>query len=134
MQPTVAAQPTELSEPGAVRGATQPVRRGRRVELSAPMEGVGAERGGAAPAPPLPCQYNDSGRVVINLTLLLTVSLTLAIPTVLTSLLLTQQNLEAVPRLNQKGVVERDGTPKESYYVFQSYWAEKPMIHIYGHT
>jgi beta-galactosidase len=39
-----------------------------------------------------------------------------------------------VPRVNQKGVVERDGTPKESYYVFQSYWSEKPMIHIYGHT
>lgn len=39
-----------------------------------------------------------------------------------------------VPRVNQKGVVERDGTPKESYYVFQSYWAEKAMIHIYGHT
>lgn len=39
-----------------------------------------------------------------------------------------------VPRVNQKGVVERDGTPKESFYVFQSYWSEKPMIHIYGHT
>ena len=39
-----------------------------------------------------------------------------------------------VPGVNQKGVVERDGTPKESYYVFQSYWADKPMIHIYGHT
>jgi beta-galactosidase len=39
-----------------------------------------------------------------------------------------------VPRVNQKGVLERDGTPKESYYVFQSYWAEKPMLHIYGHT
>ena len=39
-----------------------------------------------------------------------------------------------VPRVNQKGVVGRDGTPKESYYVFQSYWADKPMIHIYGHT
>jgi len=39
-----------------------------------------------------------------------------------------------VPRVNQKGVVERDGTPKESFYVFQSYWAEKPMLHIYGHT
>ncbi len=39
-----------------------------------------------------------------------------------------------VPKVNQKGVVARDGTPKESYYVFQSYWAEKPMIHIYGHT
>lgn len=39
-----------------------------------------------------------------------------------------------VPRVNQKGVVARDGTPKESFYVFQSYWAEQPMIHIYGHT
>lgn len=39
-----------------------------------------------------------------------------------------------VPYVNQKGVVERDLTPKESYYIFQSYWTEKPMIHIYGHT
>ena len=39
-----------------------------------------------------------------------------------------------VPYMNQKGVVERDLTPKESYYVFQSYWTEKPMIHIYGHS
>jgi len=39
-----------------------------------------------------------------------------------------------VPRVNQKGVIERDGTPKESYYVFQSYWAAQPMLHIYGHT
>jgi beta-galactosidase len=38
-----------------------------------------------------------------------------------------------VPRVNQKGVVERDGTPKESYYVFQSYWSDVPMLHIYGH-
>ncbi len=39
-----------------------------------------------------------------------------------------------VPYVNQKGVVTRDLTPKESYYVFQSYWTAKPMIHIYGHT
>ncbi|NBZ95177.1 MAG: glycoside hydrolase family 2 protein [Proteobacteria bacterium] len=39
-----------------------------------------------------------------------------------------------IPRVNQKGVVERDGTPKESYYVFQSHWSDKPMVHIYGHT
>lgn len=39
-----------------------------------------------------------------------------------------------VPYVNQKGVVERDLTPKEAYYVFQSYWTDKPMIHIYGHT
>ncbi len=39
-----------------------------------------------------------------------------------------------VPYMNQKGVVERDLTKKEAYYVFQSYWASKPMVHIYGHT
>jgi beta-galactosidase len=36
--------------------------------------------------------------------------------------------------MNQKGVVERDLTKKEGYYVFQSYWTEKPMVHIYGHS
>ncbi len=39
-----------------------------------------------------------------------------------------------VPYMNQKGIIERDFTKKESYYVFQSYWAEKPMAHIYGHS
>lgn len=39
-----------------------------------------------------------------------------------------------VPYVNQKGVVERDDTKKESYFVFQSWWAEKPMAHIYGHS
>lgn len=39
-----------------------------------------------------------------------------------------------VPYVNQKGVVERDFTPKESYYVFQSYWTNEPMVHIYGHS
>ncbi|PCE64741.1 glycoside hydrolase family 2 protein [Sediminicola luteus] len=39
-----------------------------------------------------------------------------------------------LPYVNQKGVVERDMTKKESYYVFQSYWTEKPMLHIYGST
>jgi beta-galactosidase len=39
-----------------------------------------------------------------------------------------------VPYMNQKGVVERDFTKKESYYVFQAYWTTKPMAHIYGHT
>lgn len=38
-----------------------------------------------------------------------------------------------IPYMNQKGVVERDLTPKEAFYVFQSYWTEKPMIRIYGH-
>lgn len=39
-----------------------------------------------------------------------------------------------VPYVNQKGLIERDGTKKEGYYVFQSYWANKPMAHIYGHS
>jgi beta-galactosidase len=39
-----------------------------------------------------------------------------------------------IPHVNQKGLVERDLTLKEGYYVFQSYWAGKPMIHIYGHS
>jgi beta-galactosidase len=39
-----------------------------------------------------------------------------------------------VPRVNQKGLVERDFTIKEGYYVFQSYWTERPMVHIYGHS
>lgn len=39
-----------------------------------------------------------------------------------------------VPYMNQKGVVERDLAKKESYYVFQSYWTDKPMVHIYGHS
>jgi beta-galactosidase len=39
-----------------------------------------------------------------------------------------------MPRMNQKGLLERDGNPKEGYYVFQSYWAKTPMVHIYAHT
>jgi len=39
-----------------------------------------------------------------------------------------------VPRINQKGVLERDMARKEGYAVFQSYWSEEPMAHIYGHT
>lgn len=39
-----------------------------------------------------------------------------------------------VPYVNQKGVVERNLTKKESFYVFQSYWTEEPMAHIYGHN
>jgi len=39
-----------------------------------------------------------------------------------------------VPRINQKGVIQRDMTLKESYYVFQSYWADELMVRLYGHT
>lgn len=38
-----------------------------------------------------------------------------------------------VPYVNQKGVVERDLTKKEAFYVFQSYWIDEPVIHIFGH-
>ena len=39
-----------------------------------------------------------------------------------------------VPFVNQKGAVERDLTPKESFYVYQSYWSDAPMLRIYGHS
>ncbi|THU34064.1 glycoside hydrolase family 2 protein [Niastella caeni] len=39
-----------------------------------------------------------------------------------------------VPYMNQKGVVERDLTKKEAFFVFQSYWTTQPMVHIYGHS
>jgi beta-galactosidase len=39
-----------------------------------------------------------------------------------------------VPHVNQKGLVERDLTLKEGYFVFQSYWSKAPMVHIYGHS
>ncbi len=40
----------------------------------------------------------------------------------------------SIPNMNQKGLVERDLTKKDSYFVFQSFWAEKPMVHISGHS
>jgi beta-galactosidase len=39
-----------------------------------------------------------------------------------------------IPYVNQKGVIGRNKNPKESYYVFQSYWTDELMAHIYGHT
>jgi len=39
-----------------------------------------------------------------------------------------------VPRINQKGLIERDMTKKEAYFVFQSYWTDTPMVHLYGHS
>lgn len=38
-----------------------------------------------------------------------------------------------VPHVNQKGLLTRDQQRKEAFYVFQSYWSEKPMVRIYGH-
>jgi beta-galactosidase len=44
-----------------------------------------------------------------------------------------------IPYMNQKGVVERDFTKKEAYYVFQSYWpvrwgdaGEQKMVKVYS--
>jgi beta-galactosidase len=45
-----------------------------------------------------------------------------------------QRPVNPVPRMNQKGLIERDHTIKEGYYVFQSYWSDEPMLHIYGYS
>ena len=39
-----------------------------------------------------------------------------------------------IPYINQKGLVDRNGNPKDAYYVFKSYWAEKPFAYIESHT
>ncbi len=31
----------------------------------------------------------------------------------------------AIPYINQKGLVDREGNPKDAYYVFKSYWNNK---------
>ena len=40
----------------------------------------------------------------------------------------------AIPYLNQKGLVDRDGKPKDAYYVFKSYWSDDPFAYIESHT
>lgn len=40
-----------------------------------------------------------------------------------------------LPYVNQKGLVDRQGRPKEAYWVFKSYWTTDPAFcHIYGHS
>jgi len=39
-----------------------------------------------------------------------------------------------IPYMNQKGLVDRDGKPKDAYYVFKSYWAKEPFCYIESHT
>ncbi|MCQ3828624.1 glycoside hydrolase family 2 protein [Microbulbifer elongatus] len=39
-----------------------------------------------------------------------------------------------VPYINQKGLVDRAGNPKDAYYVFASYWADTPFCRIESHT
>lgn len=40
----------------------------------------------------------------------------------------------AIPYLNQKGLVDRAGNPKDAYYVFKSYWSNEPFVYIESHT
>lgn len=37
-----------------------------------------------------------------------------------------------IPYMNQKGLVQRDLRKKEAFFVFQSYWTDEPMVHIFG--
>ncbi|SHG90739.1 glycoside hydrolase family 2 protein [Flagellimonas flava] len=39
-----------------------------------------------------------------------------------------------IPYINQKGLVDRNGNPKDAFYVFKSYWAKAPFVHIESHT
>nr|WP_010133351.1 glycoside hydrolase family 2 TIM barrel-domain containing protein [Microbulbifer agarilyticus] len=39
-----------------------------------------------------------------------------------------------LPYVNQKGLVDRAGTPKDAYWVFASYWAEQPFCRIESHS
>lgn len=40
----------------------------------------------------------------------------------------------AIPYVNQKGLVDREGKPKDAYYVFKSYWSDEPFTYIESHT
>jgi len=39
-----------------------------------------------------------------------------------------------IPYINQKGLVDRTGKPKDAFYVFKSYWAKEPFAYIESHT
>lgn len=40
-----------------------------------------------------------------------------------------------IPYVNQKGLLDRAGNPKDAYYVFKSYWTTKPeFVYIESHT
>jgi beta-galactosidase len=39
-----------------------------------------------------------------------------------------------IPYMNQKGVADRNGIPKDAYYVFKSYWSDVPFTYIESHT
>ena len=40
----------------------------------------------------------------------------------------------AIPYMNQKGLVDRNGIPKDAFYVFKSYWSEVPFTYIESQT
>jgi len=41
----------------------------------------------------------------------------------------------SIPYINQKGLVDREGKPKDAYYVFKSYWTTDPSFcYIESHT
>lgn len=39
-----------------------------------------------------------------------------------------------IPYVNQKGLLDRAGKPKDAYYVFASYWSNKPFCYIESHS
>lgn len=39
-----------------------------------------------------------------------------------------------IPYVNQKGLLDRAGNPKDAYYVFKSYWSDEPFVYIESHT
>ncbi|EWH08409.1 beta-galactosidase/beta-glucuronidase-like protein [Catenovulum agarivorans DS-2] len=42
--------------------------------------------------------------------------------------------LNPIPYMNQKGLVDASGKPKDAYYVFKSYWAKEPFCYIESKT
>ncbi|WP_199880292.1 glycoside hydrolase family 2 protein [Flammeovirga pacifica] len=39
-----------------------------------------------------------------------------------------------IPYMNQKGLLDRAGNPKDAFYVFKSYWSDEPFSYIESHT
>jgi beta-galactosidase len=39
-----------------------------------------------------------------------------------------------IPYMNQKGLMDRNGNPKDAYYVFKSHWSNTPFAYIESHT
>lgn len=39
-----------------------------------------------------------------------------------------------IPYMNQKGLMDRAGNPKDAYFVFKSYWSKDPFAYIESHT